>query len=421
MLEFNKFSLILVIVTTLAGYLLACNKFTAKQKVFLACSYLFIFLYSGIGGALTEANPTYLVFYIIYLFVMSLAIRFARVGIDFHSYTHSFESFIDKYSKRIIILYFLIIIIGFLYPEYTLSNIVHPPSPSLEDFDFTKEGDNYGGGLVASLIYLASNIVMPFFYFALYHFRDKSKKVVLILLLLLYLTYCKSGYVGRGTILQTLIICFFAVFYNLNKQQQKRMIIGVICLMPFLLFGFYYYSFVRLGRSFESISVMNAIQVLFGQEISYPLHYNDYINKSGGYFADYLLWLILLPFPGFMKFGLGNFMLNQEFSMTILGVDVSDSTFFVVLPGVVGESIYVFGPRLFFLHAIILGLVIKFVIKTFTSNDCFRYIYYLCIVQFSFMLGRAGTVSVYPSMFKSFLILIIACLFIRGSKIHTSV
>jgi hypothetical protein len=129
-----------------------------------------------------------------------------------------------------------------------------------------------------------------------------------------------------------------------------------------------------------------------------------------------MLWLILLPLPGFLKFGYGSYFLNREFSVQILGVEPSDTTFFVVLPGVVGESIYVFGPFFFWVHAVILGLFIKFVIKTFTSSDVFTYLFFFCIVRFSFMLARAGTISVYPMMLKSFLILVIVCSLICKNK-----
>ena len=209
-----------------------------------------------------------------------------------------------------------------------------------------------------------------------------------------------------------MIICCLAAYYNIAESKRKLLLIIIASVTPLLLFAFYAYSVIRLGRTLDAISITDAIQVLFGQEIGYPMLYDDYIKKSGGYISDYLTWLILLPFPGFMKFGMGDFFLNREFSMCLLGVDASDSTFFILLPGLVGEAIFVFGPVLFFLHAIILGYVIKFVTKTFTSNRCFDYVYYLCIVQFSFMLARAGSISVYPSMFKSFLILVIVCHFI---------
>ena len=102
--------------------------------------------------------------------------------------------------------------------------------------------------------------------------------------------------------------------------------------------------------------------------------------------------------------------------MEALGLDVSDSSFFILLPGVVGESIYVFGPFLFFLHAVLLGVFIKFVITTFTSNDIFTYLYMYFIVSCSFMLARAGTISVYPIMVKCFLIIVVVFYFVCHKK-----
>lgn len=415
MIQFEIEKLLIIVLATIICLFYTLRRFRGMSKVFLYLCYGFLALYSGIGAAVKGANSEYLFYYITFIVIMSVVIRKVRVGIDLSAYSLTFEKYLRINASKIIGIYFFIKFLSFLIPEFKLFDLISPPPPSLEDFDFTKEGDKYGNGALDSLLYVAYSIAMPFFFWALFHYRNNLKKMCGFLLLNLYMTYCNSGYVGRGTILQTGIICFFAVYYNVNKVKQRLILIGTACSIPIILLGFYYYSLVRLGHSLDNVMISEAVEILFGQEIQYPLLYDQYKSHSGRFMFEYFEWLVLLPFPGFIKFGRGNFFLNQEFSMDILGLDVSDSSFFVVLPGVVGESIYVFGGILFFIHVIILGMFIKFVLVTFTSTPSFQYIFFLCMVQFSFMMARAGTISVYPLMLKSFLILILACFYI-GKK-----
>lgn len=416
MIEFDSFRLLIIVIATILSYLLASYRAKQNQKVLLLFCFVFLGLYSGVGGALKETNPDYIYYYVVYLLILAFTIRHSSFYIDYSKDSATLTKFVDRNANKFIITYFLLMIVTFFYPEVIIKNLVSPPPPMLSGFDFEEEGNNYGGGAISSLIYLLRNFIMPFFYIGLYKYRDKTLKVLAFLLLDLYLVYCKSGYVGRGTLLQTAIICFFVVYYKLGKQARKRLILYVGIASPIILYGFYRYSLVRMGTDVSDETISQAVGILFGQEIGYPTHFNYYIKLANHHIGDYITWFLLLPLPGFLKFGLGEYYLNREFSMEVLGLDVSDSSFFILLPGVVGESIYVFGPYLFWAHAIMLGIFVKFVIKTFTSNDTFTYFYYLCIVTFSFMLARAGTISIYPIMMKCFIILIIVLYFVKRSK-----
>lgn len=419
-MEFEYSRLFIIIIATILAFLLVSYKMQAKKKTLLFFCYIFLGIYSGVGGALVETASGYTFFYVAYLCILSISIRCSSLAVDYKKDQNTLNVFVEQHASKLLLLYFGLTIISFVYPEVKLKNLLSPPPPVLSGFDFEEEGNNYVGGLLSSVIYLLKAFILPFFYIGLYKYRSKPSKVLLLLLLDLYLVYCKSGYVGRGTILKTAIICFFVVYYQLSKRAKKRLIFVAAALSPIVLYGFYRYSLIRMGTDVSGETISQAVEILFGQEICYPMHYNYYIGLKNHHIGDYLSWLVLLPLPGFLKFGLGDYFLNREFSMEILGLDASDSYFFILLPGVVGEGLYVFGPYLFWLHAIVLGIFIRFVIDTFTSNEVFTYYFYNCIVSLSFMLARAGTVSVYPIMMKSILSIIIVFYFVcrrRKSKI----
>lgn len=407
MLEFNVGILCFVSFFTLFCYRHVSKRAKGKQRIFLLFTYLFIFLYSGIGGALKEANINYTLFYSLYILLLTFTISHSRIIMDFSKESNVLVSFIDRNGNKIITVYFMFMLFSLIYPEFKLMNLISPPPPSLLDHDFEAADKVYEGGALSSIIHFASSLMLPLLYISLYKFRNNLKMVIAILFLNLYFMYCQSGYVGRGSILQFLVICFFTCYYSLSEKRRKILLITVALCVPSLLYFFFWYSFVRMDATLEQVSLDQVIQELFRQEIGYPLHYDDYINHCGKYGMEYLEWFFLQPLPGFLKFGYGNLALNREFSMDLLGLDVSESGFFIILPGVIGESLYTFGPVLFGIHAILLGLVIKFYSTSFLTSPCFTFFYYFCIMQLSYVLGRGGTVSTLPIMIKTIVIMAI--------------
>lgn len=407
--HFDTFRILIVIAITIFGYIIAIKKLSNLECLFLAFTYAFILLYSGIGGGIVEANPSYTAYYVIYILVLSITLRKASFYTNFGTSRKekSLLSIIKKHSTKIIVLFFGLKIFDLVYPEFKIMNLISPPPPSLEDHDFEAAGLNYAGGVISSLVYFLSSLVLPLFYLALYKYKNDYLRIVILLVSGLYLTYCSSGYIGRGSMLQCGIICLLSIYYNLSSAKRKMLVISLVVALPFVAFGMYNYSLARIGTIGDNITPLDAVQLLFSQEIGYPLHYDSYINKGGNYISDYLEWLVLQPLPGFLKFGHGNFMLTKEFSMQILGLDASQYGFFILLPGLLGEGLFVFGPFLFVMHAIMLGILLKYCIRTLTSSPTLVFYCYYSIVEFSFILSRGGTVSVYPFMVKSFLILIL--------------
>lgn len=153
------------------------------------------------------------------------------------------------------------------------------------------------------------------------------------------------------------------------------------------------------------------------QEIAYPLHFSSYIRKSGKLITDYILWIILLPLPGFLKFGYGDPQINLKFTELVTGMSPSDMGFSICLPGLVGESIFIFGDYLFPIHAIIMAYIISKLANYLKNYSAYRYLFFYVMLVFSYYINRGGTMSAYSFAFKQFIILILAIYFIK-QKYH---
>lgn len=417
MIEFNYSLLFIITFATIICCKIATKGESRNFTLFALMMYTFIFIYSGIGGSLKEANSLYSIYYCIYLMVLTVVLKKSKRGLKYTSNDSlSFDSFIDKHAIKFILIYVLLNFFSLIYPDIKLSNLLSPPQPDLSSYNFEEEGSKAGMDGISSLIYYIKSIFLPFFYWGLYKYNRNPKIVIGTLLFNLYVGYCASGYMSRSSMLFVLILSFMSIYRLLSPSKRRKLIISCVIAAPFLLYAFYQFSVMRLSSSTENISISQAVTVLFRQEIGYPLHFNDYFYKSDTYVSDFLGWLILLPLPGFLKFGHGMFALNKTFSMLILGLEPSDQYFYVVLPGIVGEAIFVFGPFLFFVHAIILGMVIRYVMNTCDKCNSLIFVFYYYMVQFSFGMSRAGTISIYPSVFKYFVIIVFVLYMVKRKK-----
>lgn len=422
-MEFNYYLLALILIATYVCYRLTIKGESSNIRFHLVLMFLFIFIYSGVGGALVSANQEYTFYYVVYLFIFSITFASSKKMYFKYSEVNSlrFNAFIEKYANKFIIIHLLLLFFQLIYPEIKLHNLISPPQPDLSGYDFTEEGSLEGLDAISKLRYYISNMVVPFFYWSLYKYNKRPWIIALILLVSLYLTFCSSGYVSRSAMLFNLILIFMSVYRLLSRENRKRLLIGVSISSPIILFAFYQYSVMRLSATTENVSIGQAVELLFSQEIGYPLHFDGYINLTKRYAYDFIEWLVLLPLPGFMKFGQGNFALNREFSIGVLGLDPSDQYFFILLPGVIGESIFVFGKTAFICHAILLAVITRYVLSTLDKCESLIFVFYYYMVQLSFGMARAGTISIYPSIFKYFVILLIVLSYLKKKSIKTQV
>ena len=422
LLSFNIPSLLFVIAFTLGMIVYVVKGKENKQKYFLILVYFFLFIYCGIGGCLEEADKGYLPYYVIYMIVLTVVLKFFN-----GKYTFSTErslrlsSYIEGHYNIFWILYIFLGLLQLVIPENRLHYLFSPPKADLSLHDFTDSGTET---VMQQLVYLFRAVLVPFFYWSLYSMRKETGKIAIIMVFDLYVNFCANQYLARNNMLVALFIIFMPYYQKLSKMGKFFFFIVAALLIPTLMYFFYAYSLLRVGGDWSDVAFLDmsyANQVLIKQEISYPLLFDNYFDGPSGLLGQYFIWMILLPLPGFLKFGAGTMPLNRLFSTVVTGFMPGDRGFWVVLPGLVGESIFAFGPFLFVFHAAILGFILKYVMNTLSQVKSFDYLYYYFAIEFSFILGRAGTVAVYPHVAKSFVIFLLLLLLIKPQKTIDSV
>lgn len=384
---------------------------SSKIKLFYIFFFLFFTLYSGVGGSLKTTNPKYLVYYFYYLSFFTLSSYFfnrllyngGRINLS----SKEINLFISKYANKILLLYIFVNILLLIFPENKLNNLINPPSPDIsERLNFYREGAQN------SVFNYIKILLEPFFYLSLFKYRHNFYKITIYMLSLLYMEYCVNSYLGRGTIIVTLVILYFIFYYNLSAKRRKLFLISTFVAIPLLILFSVYYSYIRVGEIADKISFSDATLILFSQETNYPELFDSYIKYSGNLIAEYFEWLILLPFPSFLKMGHGETLFNELFTNVSIDRYNWESGFSIALPGIVGEGIFVFKDSLF-IHAIILAFIICVTINYVCKYECFLFIYFYVLIKFPMAISRSGTQGVYSIIAKALLFVILINIYIN--------
>lgn len=418
MLTFNNTVLFVSLAVTCMSFAWVFRLKYMKDKLFFIFIAIFIYIYCGLGGCLKDANLTYLRYYYIYIIVLGVTIRWSNIGIKFTQADDvKFSSYLERNAKFILYFYFFISILTLVFPEIILYRLISPPSPDVFA-NLNGKFENKNTDALSSIIDLVKNFLTPFFYWALYKYRDNISIIALLMAFDLYISYCHDSYIGRHHILVALLIIFLFKYSKLSKKKKILFVIVIMTSIPLLAYGFYQYSYLRLGAGVEIVSIDLAMELLFGQEITYPLLFDSYKNfYDSNLILNYFEWITFLPLPGFLKFGMGSIP-SYRFTEVVTGLSPGDSGWYILLPGIVGEAYFFFGPVLFFLHAILLGIVIKAVYRSFCTSPSLIFVYFFYGVTLSFQLSRGGTLSVYPLIFKHYLIITIYLSIIRKRSIY---
>lgn len=418
-MEYNLIQLILCIsVSVLCCYYL-CRNQSRKMMLFYILFFFFFTLYSGIGGTMKTANPDYMLYYYGYLLVfVSVSAYFdkkdKKKDIDTKG-ENVITQYIDQYGGIFLSLYFVVSLAELAFPVNRLGLLLSPPSPDIvERLDFYRDGGQNG------VLSYAKIVLNPFFYLCLYKFRHSTIRVASLLVFSLYITYCKESYLGREPMLVCLIIIYFTFLYNSPPNKRRTIIITSIVAVPVLCVFFVAYSYLRVGEELGgSIDFGDAMLLLLEQESKYPLHYDSYYNKSGELISKYFEWLLLLPFPSFIKMGYGGTLFNELFTNIATGRFSWESNFSISLPGIVGEGIFVF-KNLFFIHAYILAYVSHITMKYVTKYECFMFLYFYATFKLPMGFARSGTQGVYSTIAKALIFVLILYIYKKNKRTYNS-
>ena len=413
MLQFDPLKLAIVLSTTVLFLFLIYRTLNKSDR---AAAYLPIFgffLYSGIASALKDV-PDYLVwsysvFVAVFFFALFLGLGFfrklfSRSAVALEDALAALQS--PRVASWIILAFVFFNLLRLLFPEFRLHLLFAPPMPDIKAW-FAARFESEPGGVRKFLQYPII-FLTPFFYIALFALREQVWKVCLLVFGLLYVSYVDAGYLGRGSLVFALI---FVALYVWFLRPDRRVVTLLIALGvgPTLIFGFYLYTFLRLGVSADKVDFATALGAVFLSEFSFLAHTGVPLLESGETvdWQRYVLWLVTLPIPGVFKQGLDLALVNYEISEIVLNKSVGDRGFYVVLPGLLAEAYFIYGSLAFWVHAAFLGMLLAFYRVVVGAGEAGTSVFLYVLMIYFYTLNRAGVGAALPLLFNEFFLLFV--------------
>lgn len=397
------------------------------QKYYYSVFFLFLMIYAGIGYSWSGSHIGYLIKYAIYFLVFGLACSLFTKRIERSVNPikdNELLRFVFNYHRYFVIAY-ISLGIAILIMNGNQGYLFHFRQPDLisaVNEDFNGEENS----AIGSFLGYIKHFIYPFYLLSLYCYKKQLKKFAIVYILPLYVAYADSGYMGRGAMMITLIIFYLLIWINYPKYH-KKIVIGSVIAIPVIVMLLVAYSEMRIGREVTDFRAIDAFKLLAYQETIYPLHYEIVMGwgMDINLLFSYLYWIVTLPLPGFMKSQSIDMGFNFIFSERLTGITRGEEGYNVLLPGIVNESIFIFGPILFVFHAVILAAILSWLYKNIKYKTEFLLLIY-CIINTAYSLGRAGTTAIYPFIFKDMLIYFVLRYFIinkslkkkNGNTIH---
>ena len=380
------------------------------QRAMLVAITAGLFFFSGIGASSQEVSGLFVAFYFVTLggivlsFIVGLAM-FGRISRSASPKIISALGDIDggKVWTWAVVAYVALLFFPLLWPEVRLDRLLSPPAPDLRAVMAAR----FEGTIdpFTRLVGYGQLLLTPFFYVALYRWRDRMWFVLLLLVGVLYLEYIAAAYVGRGVVLKHLVLWIFGVWWW-QPRKRKWILLGTFASMPFVLYASYWYARARLGAEAGSESLLEAMGSVLAVEWSFVERVGMPLLESGRTvdLPAYALWVATLPLPKIFTGPIEGARINYEISEIVLGVAWGAPGSYVVLPGLVAESVYVFGPFLFWIHALCIGVMAAAFVSLTERIPPFGFVFGLGIWLFGYVLNRAGISAVLPVIMNEFLL-----------------
>jgi len=399
---FEIYKIFLIIVFSIIIFIWIFRLKTFNSKIFFSLFLLAFLTYSGIGGGLKGINEHYFTYYAIYAVFLSIGLFIGKGREEKYNRNKQTKErlikIINKYGKTIIIVFFLIKLVQLIYPQLLLHRLIFPPAPDLTS-TFLERFETKELTFFESISYYLVGILTPFFFLSLYKYKEKPLPLIFILLAIPYLDYCRIGYIGRANILLYLFVISLAL-YKFKPKLRIPLVISFSILLPTLIIFMANYTYIRLGETPSIKNTFVALEALFYSESYYPLWFGTIYNEPFeiNNLTTYLKWLFTLPIPGFLKANAG--LKGDEIAGLLLGVEPGKRGFYIVLPGLVGESVYYFGKYLFWIHSLLTGLLVGYVYRLLNRYDQMNILLFYATFQLTYFINRAGTGSGFPLILK---------------------
>lgn len=397
----------------------------ALSKVLIVGLLLGVFFYSGLGACDQEVGSDFLIYYIgtfaaIAFGFLSGRTLFNTLGLAVASNFHVGFRALDKKKVWVFVLvaYIGCHIFPLLWPELRIELVVMPPSPNLAEYFSRVHSEQKD--VVTQLNGYIVVLLTPFVFIALNRLRVAPALMAGFFLVILYFQYIASAYIGRGEVLLALGFVILAT-WQIRPTYRRRMLLVGALLFPFFLYVLYWYQQIRIGGDAYSEGVGSVLVELSKGELGFPRDVGVPIIEQGlrTDFTKYLIWIFTLPIPKVITGAIEGARINYEISEAVLGVPYAQEGWYIVLPGLVAESVYIFGTEFFWVHGIFLGLVAAFLSRLLERSQALSFVYLQVVILFSYVLNRAGVGGLLPVIvngFLAFYIFVAVCILISISK-----
>lgn len=404
----------------LISHLLTQQGHRRLYLLFISCSIL---IYSGIGISFKQIENKYLVNYIFFLTVLLLTINFIFIMSKSERYKYKIrysnilDTSLEKYTNfyfTLSVIYILALLTHLFIPVYRVNHLWNPPSPSILDIFDRRELIR-----INKILYFANFInlsLRPFFFLYLYKLKVLRKHFSLFIWVFLwfYLDYLSIGYWGRHEIITHFIFLFLLFIldsergYRFKTSHIMLILIIIVTIIPFLL-G---YESLREEKNLIETTFKDSFNNLFLKETDYPKYFSsiEYMTHFISP-ADYFRWLIALPIPSVImpnKFTLG---INSFFSSALLGIPKGHYRYTVILPSVLGESFLIYNMNIYWVHAIVIGIITGFTCTLSERAKSLRVFNLYYAVQL-LTIGRGGSQGFIGEVINSSFAIIVWVMFL---------
>jgi len=395
------------------------------QRLALIGVVVGLYIYSGVGATYREVSQTYVAYY--FLFMVALLAGFHVAREVFQSMTLRLGRRVRPLITRIqahpiwlaiITTYVLLHLFGLVYPEFRLRLLVAPPAPDLTTVFLSRFSAQHVD-VLSRLVRYSLLLLEPFFYIALFRWRNSFIWLAVLLFLPLYLEYVDNAYIGRGRVMVVLAVLLMAAWY---LRPRYRICVAVVAGVALVggLYVSYIYARVRLGGTVRQVGALQAVSSVVESETSFPRYAGERIIESEHHvnLRSYLTWIVTLPIPKLLTGPIPGARINYEMAEIYLRRSVGQRGWYVALPGLVAESVYIFGSRLFWLHGVFLGVLCALMVMLLEPVREFTILLLYVVTLFAYTLNRAGVAAVLPVVINNFLLLYVFLAAISGRDVR---
>lgn len=417
--------LVLLLVLLVTLFIGGLSVFAARgiwQRLLLVGMFSGLWLYSGVGAAHPEVPQYYLLYHFGFLVAFAYAFwifraAFARLSILSGKVLTRVLGNVEWHPAWLLVIwaYLLLHLVPLVYPEIRLHHLLAPPSPDLITH-WAERWQPQEMDVMQKLVDYARILLTPFFFIALFRYRDRFTLVAAIFAALVYIQYVAGGYIGRSAILIALATIFIAFWVERPKQRRTLAIVAVIVFSIFLVFS-YNYAIIRIGGNPSDVTPFQAVMSVLEIEINFPHDSGVPIIESGERvdFGAYVRWILTLPIPKLLTGEIEGARINYEISEIVLGLNRGEKGFYVVLPGLVAESVYIYGRYFFWLHAVFIAFLAAFVMRLMERTPQLLFLKAYVVVTFAFHINRggiSGPMGILINEFMLFYLFVFACIII---------